>query len=95
MLGHMEAIATVDTVGIVGAGIVGSLRWSGAVQTGTHTAAAVGLRRYRYLMLVVQVLLLAGVNVVGLGIYRYRVMNILLDHGDLVVVMCQWYRMGR
>ena len=47
------------------------------------------------MMLVVQVLLLAGVNVVGLGIYRYRVMNILLDHGDLVVVMCQWYRMGR
>ena len=79
MLRHVHAVAAVDTVGVV----VG-LRWSVAVQS-------VGLRRYRYLMLVVQVLLvLAGTDAVGLGVYRYRVMNILLGHGKLVVVMLQW-----
>ena len=46
-------------------------------------------------MLVVQVLLLAGVNIVGGRIHRYGVMNILLDHGDLMVVVGQWHRMGR
>ena len=82
MLRHVHAVAAVDTVGVVGAGV--GLRWSVAVQS-------VGLRRYRYLMLVVQVLLvLAGTDAVGLGVYRYRVMTILLGHGNLVVVMRQW-----
>lgn len=80
VLGHVEAIATVDAVGITGAGI-GSM--------------AACLRHDRYLMLVVQVLLLAGVNVVGCGIHRYGVVGILLDHGNLVVVVRQWHRMGR
>ena len=92
VLGHVEAIATVDTIGITGAGCVGSsLRWSGSVKTGL----AIGRRHNRHLMLVVQVLLLAGVNIVGGRIHRYGVMNILLDHGDLMVVVGQWYRMGR
>ena len=83
VLGHVEAIATVDAVGITvaGAGI------------GRNVAAC--LRHNRYLMLVVQVLLLAGVDVVGCGIHRYGVMNILLDHGNLMVVVGQWHRMGR
>ena len=82
MLRHVHAVAAVDTVGVVGAGI--GLRWSVAVQS-------VGLSRYRYLMLVVQMLLLlADTDAVGLGVYRYRMMNILLDHGNLVVVMRQW-----
>ena len=82
MLRHVHAVAAVDTVGVVGAGV--GLRWSVAVQS-------VGMRRYRYLMLVVQVLLLlADTDAVGLGIYRYRMMHILLDHGNLVVVMRQW-----
>ena len=82
MLRHVHAVAAVDTVSVVGAGI--GLRWSVAVRS-------VGLRRYRYLMLVVQVLLLlADADAVGLRIYRYRMMNILLDHGNLVVVVRQW-----
>ena len=84
MLRHVHAVAAVDTVSVVGAGI--GLRWSVAVQP-------VGLCRYRYrnLMLVVQMLLLlADTDAVGLGVYRYRMMNILLDHGNLVVVMRQW-----
>lgn len=82
MLRHVHAVAAVDTVGIVGAGV--GLRWSVAVQS-------VGLRRYRYLMIMVEVLLLlADTDAVGLMIYRYRMMNILLDHGNLVVVMRQW-----
>mmetsp|Transcript_18783 Transcript_18783/g.44515 ORF Transcript_18783/g.44515 Transcript_18783/m.44515 type:complete len:270 (+) Transcript_18783:199-1008(+) len=92
VLGHVEAIATVDTIGITGAGCIGSsLRWSGSVKTGL----AIGRRHNRHLMLVVQVLLLVGVNIVGCGIHRYGVMNILLDHGDLMVVVGQWHRMGR
>lgn len=82
MLRHVHAVAAVDTVGVVGAGV--GLRWSVAVQS-------VGLRRYRYLMIMVEVLLLlADTDAVGLMIYRYRMMNILLDHGNLVVVMRQW-----
>ena len=79
MLRHVHAVAAIDTVSIVGAGI--GLRWSVAVQP-------VGLCRYRYLMLVVQMLLLlADADAVGLGIYRYRMMNILLDHWNLMVVV--------
>lgn len=82
MLRHVHAVAAVNAVGVVGAGIGrSSLRWSVAVQP-------VGLRRYRYLLLVVQVLLLlAGGDVVGLKICRYRMMNILLDHWNLMVVV--------
>ena len=84
MLRHVHAVAAVHTVGVVGGAGVG-LRWSVAVQP-------VGLRRYRYLMLVVQVLLLlSDADAVSLRIYRYRMMmNILLDQGNLVVVMRQW-----
>lgn len=83
MLRHVHAVAAVDTVSVVGGAGIG-LRWSVAVQS-------VGLRRYRYLMLVVQVLLLlADADAVGLRIYRYRMMNILLDYGNLVVVVRQW-----
>ena len=84
MLRHVHGVAAVDTVGVVGAGI--GLRWSVAVQS-------VDLRRYRYLMLVVQVLLLlADADIVRLGIDRYRMVGILLDHWNLVVVMRQWKR---
>lgn len=83
VLGHMKTVTTVHTIDITGAGCIGS-----------H-ASAVRLRHDRYLMLVVQVLLLAGVDEVGLGIQRYGVMNILLDHGNLMVVVRQWHRMGR
>jgi hypothetical protein len=98
MLGHVHAVATVDAVGVVGAGggVDGSLR-------GCRRCAvqSVGLRRhrYRYGMLVVQVVLLllrlANTDVVGLGIYRHRMVSIMLDQGRLVVVMRQWDWVGR